>query len=372
MSSFQENLRSVINNNALENSSLSPIRSNMYTRQNAIEGSYAPKDPTTSQNFIDNYRKTTAELGGIARAYKTSDGKYPNLDNETKEIMSRIKLPTYNDAISDLMRQSYKSMYSRDPQGTERAFNKASEEFDEDNFYYKLRAAQILKNQPEEVRESYLNNFNVSAYDAKNELDKLMASENKKTVEGINALKSLLKTGSNYVGNAINNVVSNIFGTKKQEETSGQEENTGALADLAERLGENNSFRLYSTKDYKSNGELTDEAKSRGPSSWNSETTNSDGSPKKENEEANNAGNIDDESVTSDDVIEYTYKPGDTFGQVISDMGLRSDKGLWGPDGDVEYYTKQVEKQLWESGVWPKGERQNIPVGTTIKLRRRQ
>ena len=65
------------------------------------------------------------------------------------------------------------------------------------------------------------------------------------------------------------------------------------------------------------------------------------------------------------DTITYTYKPGDTFGQVLADLGLKSDKGLWGADGDVAYYTQQlVDQGALDS-------RGNIPIGTTIKLRRR-
>lgn len=61
--------------------------------------------------------------------------------------------------------------------------------------------------------------------------------------------------------------------------------------------------------------------------------------------------------------VAYTYKPGDTFGQVICDLGLKTSHGLWGiPDGDVYYYTQQLEKQgaLDENG--------NIPIGKTIYL----
>lgn len=71
------------------------------------------------------------------------------------------------------------------------------------------------------------------------------------------------------------------------------------------------------------------------------------------------------------DYVEYTYKPGDTFGQVVKNLGLESGNGLWGDNGDVEYYSKQLEDQLWKSGVWDLGTRQNIPVGTTIRLKRR-
>lgn len=58
----------------------------------------------------------------------------------------------------------------------------------------------------------------------------------------------------------------------------------------------------------------------------------------------------------------YTYKPGDTFGQVIKDLGLESGNGLWGENGDVAYYTKQLNDQ---------GITGNIPIGTTIKLKHR-
>ena len=65
------------------------------------------------------------------------------------------------------------------------------------------------------------------------------------------------------------------------------------------------------------------------------------------------------------DTITYTYKPGDTFGQVLTNLGLKSDAGLWGENGDVAYYTKQlVDQGALDS-------RGNIPIGTTIRLRRR-
>lgn len=64
-----------------------------------------------------------------------------------------------------------------------------------------------------------------------------------------------------------------------------------------------------------------------------------------------------------DDTVEYTYKEGDTFGQVIKDLGFMTDNGLWGNNGDVKYYEKQLRDQGWEGG--------NIPVGAKIRLRRR-
>lgn len=67
------------------------------------------------------------------------------------------------------------------------------------------------------------------------------------------------------------------------------------------------------------------------------------------------------------DVVEYTYKPGDTFGRVLMKIGLSDGRNLWGDNGDVAYYTKQLVDQ----GFWPSGQPGNIPVGSTIRLRRR-
>lgn len=68
------------------------------------------------------------------------------------------------------------------------------------------------------------------------------------------------------------------------------------------------------------------------------------------------------------ETIEYTYKAGDTFGQVIKDLGLESGNGLWGNNGDVNYYTQQ----LIDQGLWGNGMAGNIPIGTTIRLKKRQ
>lgn len=62
------------------------------------------------------------------------------------------------------------------------------------------------------------------------------------------------------------------------------------------------------------------------------------------------------------DTVEYTYKPGDNFGNVLIKMGLSDGRNLWGPNGDVAYYTQQLNNQ----GIYG-----NIPIGTTIRLRRR-
>lgn len=79
----------------------------------------------------------------------------------------------------------------------------------------------------------------------------------------------------------------------------------------------------------------------------------------KDEEDAKNAEPEEDPN----DFVEYTYKPGDTFGQVILDLGIDTNKGLWGSDGDVAFYTKQLRDQ---------GIPGMVPIGTKIRLKKRK
>lgn len=68
--------------------------------------------------------------------------------------------------------------------------------------------------------------------------------------------------------------------------------------------------------------------------------------------------------------VRYTYVAGDTFSQVIRSLGLESGLGLWGANGDVRYYTAQLEAQ----GIVVNRNGKlygNIPVGKEIVLKRR-
>ena len=51
------------------------------------------------------------------------------------------------------------------------------------------------------------------------------------------------------------------------------------------------------------------------------------------------------------------------FGQKLVDLGLATDNGLWGENGDVAYYTKQLNNQ----GIYG-----NLPIGKNITLTRRK
>lgn len=71
--------------------------------------------------------------------------------------------------------------------------------------------------------------------------------------------------------------------------------------------------------------------------------------------------------VTPTNTVEYTYKKGDQFGKVLLKTGLANPKNLWGKNGKVAEYNKQLEKQgivVYENGKYYG----NIPIGKTIKL----
>ena len=75
-----------------------------------------------------------------------------------------------------------------------------------------------------------------------------------------------------------------------------------------------------------------------------------------------------DKAGSSDEYVEFTLtKANDPnyrgFGQKIIDLGLNTDNGLWGENGDVAYYTKQLNDQ----GIYG-----NLPVNKTIRLKRRK
>lgn len=63
--------------------------------------------------------------------------------------------------------------------------------------------------------------------------------------------------------------------------------------------------------------------------------------------------------------VKYTYKKGDTFGQVIKDLGLETEAGLWDQGGDVEFYTKQlIEQDMLD-------ENSNVKLGVEFILTQR-
>lgn len=79
----------------------------------------------------------------------------------------------------------------------------------------------------------------------------------------------------------------------------------------------------------------------------------------------------DSTSETTDEEVTFTLpKANDPsykgFGQKLVDLGLATSKGLWGGDGDVQFYTKQ----LYEQGAIDS--RGNLKVGVPIKLKKRK
>lgn len=86
-------------------------------------------------------------------------------------------------------------------------------------------------------------------------------------------------------------------------------------------------------------------------------------------EDVEEVGPKAEDEYDESDYVTYTYKPGDTFGNVLLKTGLATDKGLWGSDGDVAFYNKQLVDTKLNPALG--GRLTNIPVGTKIKLLKR-
>ena len=166
---------------------------------NALNAGRAESD----RKFLDNYRELTKELAEPARS---SDPKDIQRGTLMYSIMERIKLPTYLDSLTDEQKRNWMYNFSSDPTKTEQDFNRLAQEWDENNFYYKLRAAQYLKDKPAEYREKVLDNFTKDKYLAKDFLDgELIIDEQNKDrakAAGAAAAKGVMDVAS-AIGDAI-------------------------------------------------------------------------------------------------------------------------------------------------------------------------
>lgn len=127
--------------------------------------------------------------------------------------------------------------------------------------------------------------------------------------------------------------------------------NSDAVAELFERNGTINTDPLANRRKENATNQ----------NSNNTEATETTGNVTAPSEPVS-AEPVEDET----DVVTYTYKPGDTFGQVLLNLGLSDGSHLWGQGGDVEYYTQQlVNQDMLDS-------RGNVKLGIPFKLRRRR
>lgn len=97
---------------------------------------------------------------------------------------------------------------------------------------------------------------------------------------------------------------------------------------------------------------------------YRSKKDESDKSDKADTKKANDKK----KEEADEDVVEFSLTRGNDpnyrgFGQKLVDLGLATNNGLWGENGDVAYYTKQLNNQ----GIYG-----NLPIGKTIRLTRRK
>lgn len=277
------------------------LRKNSELQTGLIDTENELVKPQNAADFVKNYRETTKKLGARANTNR--------IDAETKSIMNKLWLPTYYDALSDEDISKIKAAYEENPDATANRYRKMWDSWNEDNYKYRVRAAQVLKNVSKEKRQKIYDLLNMDPMSGKAELDKLIQKQQNVENKAITKIASPFIKAIRSINPEVADAIDNAFKGKDDSTSSSTKEST--------------------SKD----------------TSKSTETT-----------------------TNPEDVITYTYKKGDTFGQVIKDLGLKTENGLWGPNGDVEYYTKQ----LMDQGIWPNGQRGNIPIGTTIKLTRRK
>ena len=125
-----------------------------------------------------------------------------------------------------------------------------------------------------------------------------------------------------------------------------------------------NYINAYDTAHSKQTSSYTSEGGSETSEESNSSDETTESQAGGSNTSANQSPFSDD--VAEGDYVTFSYQPGDTFGQKILDLGLATNNGLWGDDGDVNFYTRQLIDQdaLDANG--------NVKLGQTFKLRRRK
>ena len=284
--------------------------------------------PQNENDFISNYRKVTSNLGSRAINGKRSI--------KTQQMEQQLNLPTYYDALSDEAKEKLRKDYEKDPFGTKARYKEEWDAWNKMNDKYRVRAIQVLNQLSQKERDKVNTLLAADPVEGKKYLDSLINSktqaENKEIAKlvspFIDALRKVNKTTADEIDKVINP-------DKYKIKTPSAEE-------IAE-------YEKITAEDTPGVGELDNSGTTKTGTSTN---TNTDTGTNTDNEE----------------IIEYTYRPGDTFGQVIKNLGLQTSNGLWDPNGDVEYYTQQ----LIDQGIWPNGQRGNIPIGTTIRLRRRK
>ena len=166
------------------------------------------------------------------------------------------------------------------------------------------------------------------------------------------ALTRAARTG-NY--NPFDIVANAAMNRKASEIVARDEARTRAREDYFSRLPEERgNLRSGSYRYQDANGNWYNDQVTSEELDEYYKTKNSKEKPKEETKE------------NPDDYIEFTYNPGDTFGQKILDLGIATNNGLWGDNGDVAYYTQQLMDGGYLDGNG------NVRFGVPIRLKKRK
>lgn len=187
--------------------------------------------------------------------------------------------------------------------------------------------------------------------------------------------KKVVETAKNAYGEAkkgIESMISNWDASLKSANQNKDNKKTtqsqnDTVSELFDKNGTINTDPLASKKTA-DNSDATDDYSALVKVAQNNGYTPSDADVDSWLSAIRNKNSIPSSETKEDDsdTITYTYKPGDTFGQVLLNLGLSDGSRLWGSGGDVEFYTQQLREQnmLDQNG--------NVKLGIPFKLRRRK
>lgn len=309
-------------------------------------------------SFINNYKDAYSQK---TQAKRNSADKAQENGSLLEEYFNIYNAAVKNRGGKAITREKFDSKFADMVGRMGIADNKWSQDdYDKktykDNDDYESYANDVLKtimkkdanSAPDEVKEAL---SRLHAHDSSQwGWDAISQRSNERRTDDYNILDTI---GSNFadIGDTIGSGFATVMNapyniSQKQKDLDTLERHNSQVNDTAIAMFDDfdNYYNEY-VKSKANNTNSTEEGKnSSGSATSNNETTNED--------------------------ITFTIKSNDPsykgFGQKIVDLGLATDKGLWGSDGDVQFYTKQ----LYDQGAVDS--RGNLKVGVPITLKKRK
>lgn len=175
--------------------------------------------------------------------------------------------------------------------------------------------------------------------------------------------------GVGVLGGLLGGASQSLKGLNKEVRDAWEQENQEAFDEGFDLV---KNYRKYMTSPdaKKASADITEKSGNGGAWYTNGAGENADSSDGK----AKKASKKSSDDETTDEEVTFTLTANDPkyrgFGQKLVDLGLATDNGLWGENGDVKFYEKQLADQ---GAIDIVGDHYgNLKTGIPIKLRKRK